>query len=234
MARIRTVKPEFFTSEQVADCSPTARLLFIGMWCFCDDGGVHPASVKRLKMEVFPADSMNEKQIIGYVDELIKSELLTEFVGDDGKSYWQVTGWHHQKIEKPTFRHPQKSSDSPTIRRPFADHSPTEGNGRESKGKEGELNGKDKAPSVVVLPDWVPVKEWNDWVAIRPSKSNKPETLQKNIEKLDAWRKKGHSVKEILDYSIAGGYQGLFEPKPNSYDKPSQAKQDDIYRGVKL
>lgn len=102
------------------------------------------------------------------------------------------------------------------------------------KETEGEKEREEDAPSGVVLPDWVPVKEWNYWVAIRPKKSNKPETLQKNIEKLDAWRKKGHSVKEILDYSIAGGYQGLFEPKSNSYDKPSQAKQDDIYRGVKI
>lgn len=227
MARIRTVKPEFFTSEQVADCSPTARLLFIGMWCFCDDGGVHPASVKRLKMEVFPADAMNDKQISGFVDELIKAELLTEFSGNDGKNYWQVTGWHHQKIEKKNFRYPQKTDDSTTIRRPFADHSATEGKGRESNGEEG----KEVTPSGVVLPDWVPVREWNDWVSIRPKKSNKPETLQKNIEKLDAWRKKNHSVKEILDYSIAGGYQGLFEPKPNSYEKPSQFKNDPM-KGV--
>jgi hypothetical protein len=50
MARIRTVKPEFWTSEQVMNCSRDARLLFIGMWNFCDDGGNHPASAKTLKV----------------------------------------------------------------------------------------------------------------------------------------------------------------------------------------
>jgi hypothetical protein len=49
MARIRTVKPEFWTSEQVMELSPLARLAFIGMWNFCDDAGVHTASAKRLK-----------------------------------------------------------------------------------------------------------------------------------------------------------------------------------------
>ena len=56
MSRIRTVKPEFWTSEQIIACSPIARLLFIGLWNFCDDNGVHPASYIRLKAEVFPPD----------------------------------------------------------------------------------------------------------------------------------------------------------------------------------
>lgn len=163
MARIRTIKPDFFTSEQVADCSPTSRLLFIGMWCFCDDGGVHPASIKRLKMEIFPADEYGEKQIGGMVDELIKSELLTEFVGEDGKSYWQVTGWHHQKIEKPTIRHPQKSNDSPTVRRPFADSSATEGKGREGKGEDIKEKEKGKGREKISLDD-LSVSHVSDWL----------------------------------------------------------------------
>jgi len=34
MARIRTIKPEFWTAEQVMELSRDARLLFIGMWNF--------------------------------------------------------------------------------------------------------------------------------------------------------------------------------------------------------
>lgn len=41
MARIRSLKPELCTDERLADCSPTARLLFILMQPFCDDFGVH-------------------------------------------------------------------------------------------------------------------------------------------------------------------------------------------------
>ena len=32
MARIRTVKPEFWTDEKVVECSIPARLLFIGLF----------------------------------------------------------------------------------------------------------------------------------------------------------------------------------------------------------
>ena len=31
MARIRSIKPEFWVSEQVAECSTSARLTFVGL-----------------------------------------------------------------------------------------------------------------------------------------------------------------------------------------------------------
>ena len=31
MARLRTIKPAFFTNEQLAECSPYARLLYAGL-----------------------------------------------------------------------------------------------------------------------------------------------------------------------------------------------------------
>ncbi len=122
MARIRTVKPEFWTSEQVAECSPTTRLLFIGLWNFCDDGGNHVASLKQLKMQIFPSDDISIDQIGLMVDELIKNELITQYVVNN-KNYWHVLGWHHQKIEKPNYKHPAYSESNI---KPFADHSPTD------------------------------------------------------------------------------------------------------------
>ena len=105
MARIRTYKPEFWTSEQVVECSPIARLLFLGMLTFCDDAGIHPASLKRLKMEVFPADEFSDDDIAKMVDELLSAGLIKQYVVE-GKRFWIVTGWHHQKIDKPTYKHP--------------------------------------------------------------------------------------------------------------------------------
>ena len=124
MARIRTIKPEFFVSEQVADVSPTCRLLFIGMWLFCDDGGVHPASARQLKMEVFPGDDITAAQVQQMVSELLRVGLLSEYDCDEGtetKTYWHVTGWHHQKIEKPRLQYPKP--ESATSRRQVGDPS---------------------------------------------------------------------------------------------------------------
>ncbi|WP_431018214.1 hypothetical protein [Burkholderia gladioli] len=141
MARIRSIKPEFWTSEQVMELSRDARLAFIGLWNFCDDAGIHPASPKRLKAEVFPADDLTADDVRRLVDELLALELINEYE-IDGQSFWIVTGWHHQKIEKPTFQHPRPdgtvpdgaakrrqtripSSNSPNAREPVVDSSAT-------------------------------------------------------------------------------------------------------------
>lgn len=105
MARIRTIKPEFWTSEQVVSCSPIARLLFIGLWSFCDDAGIYPASSMSLKMLVFPGDTLSAKETESLINELIQNKLLAKYEVD-GKGYWQVTGWHHQKISRPYYKYP--------------------------------------------------------------------------------------------------------------------------------
>lgn len=129
MARIRTIKPEFWTSEQLSSCSRDARLLFIGLWNFCDDGGVHPASAKRVKMEVFPGDDAAIALIESWIKELIFNGLLEEYAVD-GKKYWHVISWsNHQKIDKPNYRHPSpKDADkfdyhSTNDRRMVVEHS---------------------------------------------------------------------------------------------------------------
>jgi hypothetical protein len=116
MARIRTVKPEFWTSEQVTSCSRDARLLFIGMWNFSDDAGVHPKSFKRLKMEVFPGDDCTVNDIEVWVRELIKVGLVKEYEAEN-RWFWLVTGWNHQRIDKPTYRFPRPEAESETKNR---------------------------------------------------------------------------------------------------------------------
>jgi hypothetical protein len=117
MARIRSIKPEFWTAEQVMECSPLTRLAFIGMWNFCDDGGNHPASAKTLKAEVFPADDLTISDVQRLVDELLDVGLLAEYEAV-GKRFWHVTGWHHQKIDRPTMKHPPFDERSTIKRQP--------------------------------------------------------------------------------------------------------------------
>lgn len=113
MARIRTVKPEFWTAEQVMELSPMARLLFIGMWNFCDDKGVHPVAYKTLKAEVFPADDLLSSDVERLVGELIAQGLLSEFEAE-GRRWWFVTGWHHQVINRPSkSRYPEPPRNAP-------------------------------------------------------------------------------------------------------------------------
>jgi len=114
MARIRTIKPEFWTSEQIMELSPMARLLFIGMWNFCDDRGIHPVAYKTLKAEVFPADDVTSAQVEQWVGELIQQGLLVTFPDHEGRQWWSVTGWHHQLINRPSkTRYPEPPREAP-------------------------------------------------------------------------------------------------------------------------
>lgn len=124
MARIRSIKPEFWSSAQNIECSPIARLLFIGLWNFCDDKGRHALNLKTIKAEVFPGDEISLETVRRLIDELAANELIA-FYAVDGKEYFYVTGWHHQKIDKP--QKPKcPDPDGPgssTIRRMFDDAS---------------------------------------------------------------------------------------------------------------
>lgn len=99
MARIRTVKPEFWTDEKVVECSISARLLFIGLFNFADDKGCLERSPKRIKMQVFPADTIDCEPLIM---ELIAHGLLSEY-SVNGSHYLQIPGFlKHQKINRPS------------------------------------------------------------------------------------------------------------------------------------
>lgn len=147
MARIRTTKPEFWTSEQIMECSPIARLLFIGMWNFCDDGGNHPASARTLKAEIFPSDDFTSTDVQRLIDELSSNSLITLYTAQN-KDFWHVNGWHHQKIDKPTFKYPPFSVElSKPASRTLGESSPPEGKGVEGNGRDGELEGNGKQQS---------------------------------------------------------------------------------------
>lgn len=122
-----------------------ARLLFIGLWNFCDDGGVHPASVRSAKMEVFPGDEFTPDQILEWISELLAQGLFIEFKAADGKNYWKVALWEeYQKIDRPAYKYPQPQNSTKT-RRTLDESSSSvretpppgrEGKGKESKGGE--------------------------------------------------------------------------------------------------
>lgn len=135
MARIRSIKPEYWSSEQVMECSPIARLLFIGLWNFCDDAGNHVASERTIKAEIFPGDDISSADVRRLLDELSSNKLIA-FYTNDSKDYLHVTGWRkHQKIDRPTYKHPAYSESD---RRALDESSPPEGSGVEGSGEEGK------------------------------------------------------------------------------------------------
>ena len=101
MARIRTIKPEFWTSGQIMECSPITRLLFIGLWNFADDKGRMTANPKKIRAQIFPSDEVTYDNISIMLSELSKNDLITLYEVDNVE-YLQIDGWSkHQRIDKP-------------------------------------------------------------------------------------------------------------------------------------
>lgn len=99
MARIRNIKPDFWTDEKLVELDPWERLLFIGIWNFVDDEGFMPYSPKRIKMQVFPGDSL---EISRGLQNLISIGALTLYDSEAGQIL-KVTNWSkHQKVSNPS------------------------------------------------------------------------------------------------------------------------------------
>lgn len=117
MPRIRTVKPEFWSSEDTCSVSRDARLLWIALWNYADDKGRGNASPKQIKIQVFPADvDIAEPEIIRLLSELHRAPLGLQLYEVGGKPYYLIPpkSWAHQKINKPQpAKFPEPSNTIP-------------------------------------------------------------------------------------------------------------------------
>jgi hypothetical protein len=134
MARIRSVKPEFWTDEKVVELSAFARLLFIGLWNFADDDGRMVHSPKRIKMQVLPADDIDCSGLLG---EIQRASLVNVYVVD-GIEYLQINGFaKHQKIDKRSAsRLPPPPNSAESRRIPTTDQGRDQGMDQGGEGKE--------------------------------------------------------------------------------------------------
>jgi hypothetical protein len=69
MPRLRTLKPGFFTNDQLAELPAVGRLLFAGLWCVADREGRLYDRPKRIKAEVLPFDSCNVDRLLEQLAE---------------------------------------------------------------------------------------------------------------------------------------------------------------------
>jgi hypothetical protein len=102
MARIRTLKPEFWSDEKLSECSLSARLLFIGLISFADDEGRLECSPARLRMQIFPCGSVKPQQLTEWLVALTERSLIRRYVVDK-REYIDIPNFKkHQKINRPT------------------------------------------------------------------------------------------------------------------------------------
>ncbi|MGW0626475.1 hypothetical protein [Streptomyces sp. NPDC002758] len=152
MARIRTIKPEFFTSLTIADLTPEQRLTFIGLWTHVDDAGRCVDDPRLIKAAIWPLDDRTAADIEIDLKALSESSLITRYTFNR-KRYLAVTNWdEHQRINRPTdSKLPPPEEGDPTPPDPVTRHDSdslnahahfSEGSPQERKGKEGNREGK--------------------------------------------------------------------------------------------
>jgi hypothetical protein len=215
VARIRTIKPDFWTDETLGECSPTARLLFVGTWNLADDHGNLERSSRQLKAQLFPYDNFDCEPL---VVELLNAGVLIEYEVAV-KKYLHIKGFEkHQKVEKKSSpRHPlyDESAKSPRV---LPDSSPTSSGsslGREGKGREKE-GSKDRAHALADARSvrGVNLEALDRWIGYRAERKPAIKTisLRAAAEELATF---GDQQAAVVQHSIANGYQGLIAPKVN-------------------
>lgn len=97
MARIRTIKPEFWTDGAMIALPFEARLFYIGMWNHACDRGHMSDDPLGLKLKVLPADMVDGAELI---DMLIAAGRVERMELPGGKRYLSIpTFTDHQRVD---------------------------------------------------------------------------------------------------------------------------------------
>jgi hypothetical protein len=154
MGRIRTIKPEFFTDEELSSVSEPTHILAAGLLCYADDEGYFNANYLLIKAALFPIRDPS-MTIHGMLNELSGIGFVELGTTPDGKMWGRVVKFNnHQRVNRPS---PSKIKCLPivwdlsmNIHTQIIEESLPEGKGREGKGREGK--GALDAPSPPPLP----------------------------------------------------------------------------------
>ncbi len=101
MARIRTIKPDFWTDALMVQLPYFVRLFYISLWNAADDHGFLPSEIDRLAMELMPREKLSE---VDKAFQLLEAcERIELFVSDCGNTCYRIAKWSsHQKVDRPS------------------------------------------------------------------------------------------------------------------------------------
>lgn len=147
MARIRTIKPEFFTSEDVVSLSPLARLLYIALWCEADREGRFVYKPATFKLRYLPADTCD---CLALCDELLLRGMVKLY--GEGLAYIPAFSDHQSVNPRESASTLPEPDATPRVRtrRDPSNLDVHAQRGREGKGKEGKgtrVNAKTPLPA---------------------------------------------------------------------------------------
>lgn len=114
MPRIRTIKPDFFTSPDVARVDFPVRLFYQALWCWADDFGVGETNLNGLLGFAFPdSDGFTAHILRRFCADCAQHFGIT-FYTVAGRHYYAIPTWEkHQKLEKRSDRRKYPTPDHP-------------------------------------------------------------------------------------------------------------------------
>jgi len=148
MARIRSIKPEFFKDEKVADLDPEIRLLFIGLWTLADRNGILEDRPRWIRAELFPYHA--EFDVDAALHALARARMCVRYKADDGTPLIHITKFSEH--QRPNSREPESKRPLPTkealepvacadARQGTSAHAHAQEEGEGNGGKAGKGNG---------------------------------------------------------------------------------------------
>ena len=104
MARIRTIKPEAFVSESLAEVTVEAERTFFGLLTQADDHGRHRDNAAIIAGLLWPLRAEHTSvHVEDDLHQLANADLICRYTGCDGRRYVHIVTWSdHQKIDKPS------------------------------------------------------------------------------------------------------------------------------------
>jgi len=102
MARIRTIKPEFWLHEDLSEFAPETHMLAAALLNYADDEGFFKANPKLVKAACCPLrdDSVSVQVML---TELVSIDYIELFTGSDGKMYGLIRKFtQHQIVNRPS------------------------------------------------------------------------------------------------------------------------------------
>jgi len=154
MARIRTIKPEFFTSDDICALSPLARLLYVGLWCEADRDGRLIWTPRVLRRRYLPDDDCDIDAVAG---ELLCRGLVVLY----GEGFAHIpTFARHQHVNPREAQSRLPAPEGDASARVSDAQGGREGN-RERREGEGE-----GARARALPGDWKPDEEDLAWAAV--------------------------------------------------------------------
>lgn len=231
MARIRTIKPEFFTSEDIVSLSPMARLLYIATWCEADKEGRLIWKPRTFKLRYFPGDSCDVEALC---DELVSAGLVVPY--GDGLAYIPAFAKHQHinpRESASTLPDPHACATRQHASARVSDGASTVNDaqgGREGKGKEHASRTRSVSPP---RPDDVGEQVWADWNQLRRAKKAPVTETVLSGARSEA-EKAGMTLEQFLSVWCRRGTQGLEAGwlKPHEIPSRPDGKRRDIFAGL--